>query len=117
MFRSARWPILVVCLVGGVAVGRWAGQPSAQGQLAPAAPPIPRELTSYRDVVRQVLPAVVSIESKAKPRRQEANQPRRRPRPQAPDNFPGVPEEFHRFFEDMERRQEQSPQQDLNLGF
>jgi serine protease Do len=118
MIRSARWPLLVVCLVGGVAVGRWAGQPAAQGQLAPVAPAIPRELTSYRDVVKQVLPAVVSIESKLKARRQpEANsQPRRRPRPQIPD-FPGLPDELRRFFEEQQDRRPDQMPQEQNLGF
>jgi serine protease Do len=31
--------------------------------------PIPRELTSYREIVKSVVPAVVSIEAKAKPKR------------------------------------------------
>ncbi len=122
MIRSSRWPLVVVALVGGIAVGRWAGPQEAQGQ-AQQAPAIPAELTSYRDVVRQVLPAVVSIESKLKPqaRRQETanNTPRRRPRAQAPD-FPGLPEDFRRFFEEMERQQEeQGPQgpSERNLGF
>src|SRR5438094_5191736 len=102
MTRSFRWPLAVACLIGGVAVGRYVGQPEAQGQLTPTAPAIPRELTSYRDVVKQVLPAVVSIESKVKPKKGEANV--RRPRPRA--DLQEVPEEFRRFFEQFERQQQ-----------
>src|SRR5438105_2753080 len=91
MIRSARWPLLVVCLAGGVAVGRWAGQTEVQGQLAPAVAAIPRELTSYRDVVKRVLPAVVSIEAKAKPRPQISNTQRRGQRP-GPQGNPGLPD-------------------------
>jgi serine protease Do len=45
--------------VGTLLVGSW-----SQGQPQPA-PVLPRELTSYRDVVKRVLPAVVSIETRA----------------------------------------------------
>ncbi len=45
---------------GSVFVNSWShGQPQPQ-------PVLPRELTSYRDVVKRVLPAVVSIETHAK---------------------------------------------------
>src|SRR2546425_1200962 len=113
MIRSARWPLLVVCLFGGVAVGRWAGQPVAQGQFATAVPAIPRELTSYRDVVKQVLPAVVSIEAKVEPRKPEPNAQRRGQRPggQFP---PGVPDDLRRFLE--ERGQELPPDGNIGLG-
>jgi serine protease Do len=115
MLRSARWPLLVVCLVGGVVAGRWSSQPEVQGQLAPAAV-LPREFTSYRDVVKQVLPAVVSIESKAKPRRPDVAAPRR-PRPRL-DNQ-DIPEEFRRFFEQFEQfdRGQDALPPELNLGF
>src|SRR5262249_46491552 len=57
-----------------------------------------RELPSYRDVVKKVLPAVVSIkaESRVKARRPTANNRRRNP---ADD--PRIPDEFRRFFEEM----------------
>jgi serine protease Do len=60
---------------------------------APVAPAIPKELTSYHDVVKKVLPAVVSIESslaKAAPQG-----PRRAPAPFNDD----IPEELRRFYE------------------
>src|SRR4029079_1070228 len=40
-----------------------------QAEPRPAAPLIPPELTSYRNIVKDVVPAVVSIESRAKARR------------------------------------------------
>jgi serine protease Do len=58
---------MLACLVVGGGVGTFAGRQVSQGQPAVApAPVIPKELTSYRDVVKKVLPAVVSIESRAK---------------------------------------------------
>jgi serine protease Do len=56
--------LVVSCvLLGGL--GAWLGQSLLQGQAnVPAA--IPKELASYRDVVKKVLPAVVSIEAQAK---------------------------------------------------
>jgi serine protease Do len=58
-----RWTYAIAFLLVGfsVFVGSWLhGQPNPQ-------PAVPRELTSYRDVVKRVLPAVVSIETRAKP--------------------------------------------------
>jgi serine protease Do len=75
---------------------------------------IPKELTSYRDVVKKVLPAVVSIEGRVKAK-VTANQPRQRQRMPADGQ---VPEEFRRFFEEFQGRQFQAPQQQTpHLGF
>jgi serine protease Do len=115
MIRSLRWPVLAATLVGGVAIGRWIDVAPLQGQqVVPAV--IPSEITSYRDVVRRVLPAVVSVEAKAKPRRVE---PQARPQPRRPlrDVPPGVPEEFRRFFESLPDRDEFQMPPDGNLGF
>src|SRR5436309_2777948 len=106
MVRSFRWPLLVACLAGGVTAGRYVGQPAAHGELSPAGKAIPTELTSYRDVVKQVLPAVVSIEAKVKPKKADGPVTRRA-RPQT-DN-PQVPEEFRRFFDEFQRRQDEAP--------
>src|SRR5262249_22016359 len=83
---------LIVCslVLGGLA-GAFLAGPLLKGQ-APTVPAIPKELTSYRDVVKKVLPAVVSIESKAKA--VPARPGRRRPPMQEE-----VPEEFRRFFD------------------
>ena len=39
MTHSFRWPLLAVVLVGGLAVGRYVGLPTVQGQAAAADPP------------------------------------------------------------------------------
>jgi serine protease Do len=62
---------------------------------APVVVPIPKELSSYREIVKNVLPAVVSIESRAKPKVKPMNQPGKA-RPDLDD--PRIPEEFRRFF-------------------
>src|SRR5262249_16349840 len=83
----------VVCLILGGLGGAFVAEPILRGQAnAPVTTGIPKELTSYRDVVKKVLPAVVSIEWSGKPKtaKQQPNQPRRRP--QFDDE--GVPEEF-----------------------
>jgi serine protease Do len=60
---TALFALLIGLLLGGLLTGRF-----LQGQDAkPVA--IPKELTSYRDVVKKVLPAVVSIESRVKARK------------------------------------------------
>jgi serine protease Do len=64
MAFTARWPVAVGSLSAGffvalVAMPRLVGQPVVP-------PPLPRELTSYSSVVKRILPAVVSIEGRAK---------------------------------------------------
>src|SRR5262249_57492855 len=76
------------------------GARRAQRPLRP--PAVPKEMTSYRDIVKGVLPAVVSIESKVRPPARD----RRRGRAEID---PRSPEEFRRFFEDV-------PQQDFGDG-
>ncbi len=61
-----RFVLVVSCLLLGGAVGLMAGRSGLQGQPGPvpaAVPPVPKELTSYRHIVKRVLPAVVSIEA------------------------------------------------------
>jgi serine protease Do len=61
------------CLLLGGAAGIYVAVPVIEGRAAPKTEvkiEAPRELTSFRDVVKKVLPAVVSIEVKAKPRKQ-----------------------------------------------
>ena len=65
-----RYFLIAVCLALG-GLGTYVGQTVLQGQPAapasrPAATGLPAELVSYRDIVKKVLPAVVSIESQAK---------------------------------------------------
>jgi serine protease Do len=84
-----RCSLIVCCLMIGGLAGTFLAGPLLIGQ-APVAPAIPRELTSYRDLVKRALPAVVSIESRA------AAMPGKQPRRAVPDD---VPEEFRRFFD------------------
>src|SRR5262245_55903780 len=70
MFRSHRWPLANTFLAAGVCVGLLASQ-KLVGQPAPAPPeaqPLPRDWNSYAQVVKRMLPAVVSIEGQGKPR-------------------------------------------------
>ncbi len=57
-YFSAILFLIIGIAVGTLLVGSW-----SHGQPQPA-PVLPRELTSYRDVVKRVLPAVVSIETR-----------------------------------------------------
>jgi len=66
MSLSRRWPLAVTCLGLGLAGGIVADQ-RLTGQPPPAAPPAPRELTTFSPIVKRVLPAVVSIEGTARP--------------------------------------------------
>jgi serine protease Do len=93
----------ITCLILGGLAGAFVAEPILHGQNgqsnAPAATGVPKEMTSYRDVVKRVLPAVVAIDSTSKPKpAQRPNQPRRRP--QLDDQ--GIPEEFRRFFEEFQ---------------
>jgi serine protease Do len=101
-----RVSLLVGCLVLGAVIGTFVTGPLLKGE-GPAggavAVAIPKELSSYRDVVKQVLPAVVSIEARAKVLK--AKGPRRR----APLDDQQVPEEFRRFFEMVPFDGDESP--------
>jgi serine protease Do len=108
MKRMLQWPVMAVLLVGGIAAGRWISPVDAQ---TPTTTTIPKELTSYRDIVKQVLPAVVSIEAKVTVKRTESG---RRAIPEIPD---GVPEEFRRFFEQGQRRIPINPRSNTGSGF
>jgi serine protease Do len=112
----------MVCgLVGGfVAEKALHGQRSeAAPANARAIPAIPQELTSYRDIVKNALPAVVSIEGKAKPKVKNMKQPADRPRP---DREPRTPEEFRKFMEEFGQGQmpfhdDEIPSQGFGSGF
>ena len=112
----ARWSFALVCLMlGGLAGGFIAG-PVLHGQNDQVAT-APQELTSYRNIVKQVLPAVVSIESRVKPKAKptaEKGQDRRR----SPFNEQ-VPEEFRRFFEEQQpfEMPEEAPVGGFGSGF
>jgi serine protease Do len=62
------WSLVAAGLLAGAVLGSFSTSALLQGRADPA-PAVPKELTSYRDVVKKVLPAVVSIEAKGKPRK------------------------------------------------
>ncbi len=100
-----RWSLAIACLVVGVLAGSFLIRPLLFGQPADAAKApltVPKELTSYRDIVKRVLPAVVSIESTSRPRAKARvkNPQRRVPGPALDD--PRIPEEFRKFFKDFD---------------
>ena len=61
---TALFGLVLGILLGGLLAGHF-----LQGQDSRPALAVPKELTSYRDVVKKVLPAVVSIESRVKARK------------------------------------------------
>jgi serine protease Do len=107
--------VALVCLVLGALAGSYLVSPYLFGQ--PAAPPAtPKELTSYRDVVKKVLPAVVSLEAKVKPKARVKQQPQLGQRRRLPDNMQ-IPEEFRRFFEELDQRRFEMPEETPHGGF
>jgi serine protease Do len=88
-----RWSFALTFLALGAVGGTFVANAYLHGQAAPASTPaVPHELTSYRDVVKKVLPAVVSIEARAKAKARRAGR-------RAPAEEGQVPEEFRRFFD------------------
>jgi serine protease Do len=113
-----RWSLPVATLMLGLVLGTYSVATHLHGQsppppLPPPVPPppvqvekntIPREAKSYRDIVKRLLPAVVSIDTKGKA---VANQFK----PQLPE---GVPPEFRKYFEELQKQQESLEQR---VGF
>ncbi len=89
------------------------GSPCLQGQ-AQSKMPLPPEPLSFRDVVKRVLPAVVSIDSK--PKGAKAQPPLPKQNPNDPNQ---VPEEFRRFFDEFGRMPEgnEAPRLGFGSGF
>jgi serine protease Do len=79
----------------------------------------PKEPTSYRDVVKRVLPAVVSIEAKAKPKPAALKLPSGSPPPSA--RMPGLPEELRkgleRYYRDLPPEEDRTPSRAFGSGF
>jgi serine protease Do len=107
-----RWLTAFVLLLAGLVAGGMAGRSLLGGQPA-AATPIPKELTSYRDVVKKVLPAVVSIEGKTAATPVKAKESAKR---SLPDNQQ-IPEEFRHFFGDLGPEVEPTPHLGFGSGF
>ena len=113
---SKRWSAALVCLFAGATAGGYLLSPALNGQNA-AVPAIPKELTSYRNIVKKVLPAVVSIEMRGPVR------PAMRPRG-FPGGFnnPNAPEDVRRFFQEFGQMPfgagpNQMPQRGFGSGF
>src|SRR5579859_6555598 len=106
MFRRFRWTIAAAFLGLGLAIGTFLTSSRSVGENVP---PQPRELTSYRDVVKRVLPSVVSMDAKAAKTKRSA--PRKKP-----DNFDRLPPEFQRQWEEQERRAEKDDDDELGFG-
>jgi S1-C subfamily serine protease len=103
-----RWSVFVACLILGGLLGSAATTSLLKGQgQTPAV--YPKELTSYRDVVKKVLPAVVSIEAR------QVSKPKQT-RQRLPLDDQQVPEEFRRFFEQFQQMP-QTPEGPTPLGF
>jgi serine protease Do len=98
---------MIACLALGGAATAYVAAAALQGQGThqEATPAAPKELYSYRDLVKKVLPAVVSIEARTTPVNRRPAAKGRSPRSdkrRLPDDFRGqIPEEFRRFFDEM----------------
>ncbi len=107
----SRWTFVTAGLMVAGGVGTYFGTAALQGQ-TPSAPVFPKEMSSYREVVKRALPAVVSLETRSTPVARsvpKADNPQRRPRIEA---VPGMPEElFKRFMEGMDEGDMQMPPQ------
>jgi serine protease Do len=101
--------LVLVAAVGSYVAGPLLlGQTPSSGVRATVLEPV-----SFREVAKKVLPAVVSIETRTKaPRAKPQVAPRRKPA--LPDN---VPEEFRRFFEELEPFQFEMPDRMPHQGF
>ena len=101
-----RWNVSIFTLLLGLVLGTYFITAHSQGQPPQPnpVPAIPRELTSYRDIVKRVLPAVVSIDAKSKAVVNQLKVP-------IPEN---APPEYRRFLEEFQRQQENA---DTRSGF
>ncbi|MEI7684614.1 MAG: trypsin-like peptidase domain-containing protein [Planctomycetota bacterium] len=96
-----RWLYVCLALLLGFGLGFHSMGALSHGQgVAPVA--LPRELTSFRDIVKQVQPAVVSIESKGKVTKIKTT--------------PRVPDDLKRFFDDNNPG-DSAPQHGFGSGF
>jgi serine protease Do len=118
----ARWPIALAFLIIGGLAGALVTTTGLRGQV-PAPPPVfPKELTSYRDVVKRVLPAVVSIESKPVARKVSDKKKQDQPRRRMLFDFPGLPDEMRKQLEEQFQSDDgdmepQFPQHSFGSGF
>jgi serine protease Do len=118
-----RKSIVCACLSAGVLAGTILGGSLLKGQVKePTA--LPAEMTSYRDVVKKVLPAVVSIERRFKPAvRTKSSGPAQRPEEMRKFSkefsFPNgqMPEQLRKFLEEFQNQPFQTPEAPRQHGF
>jgi hypothetical protein len=53
MKRSFTAPLMLAAFLAGAVPAYWIGTPHAQGQFVPPVASIPKDLSSYRDVVKR----------------------------------------------------------------
>jgi serine protease Do len=121
-----RKSIASICLAAGILSGTILGGSLLKGQVK-TPPAVPQEMTSYRDVVKKVLPAVVSIERRFKPVAQsKTSSPRKQPQEMhkffKEFSFPGspngqFPEELRKFFDNVPNRPDHTPEAPRQHGF
>jgi serine protease Do len=118
--------IVGVCLAAGVLAGSVLGGSLLKGQVQ-TSPAAPQEMASYRDVVKKVLPAVVSIERRFKPvARTKASATPHRPEemqkffkefsvPNSADKQ--LPDELRKFFDELKHQPFPAPESPRQHGF
>jgi serine protease Do len=94
-----RWLVLGLCLAVGTA-GVFT-QSNAQPPREQPAPVTKQSSQEFRKVVKQTLPAVVSIRTDTKPKAGDAEKKRRGPRSSRPRGGGDLPEEFRKQLEEM----------------
>jgi serine protease Do len=98
-----RVAIPMILVLGGLVAGTQLSS-RLTGQQPQRVPEVAQEQASYRDVVKRVLPAVVSLESRPKQVavKGKAKEGRKAPSdPKALPDDPRIPEDFRRFFEEF----------------
>ena len=118
--------LLAVCLGAAVVAGSIFGGSYLTGQVK-SPPAIPAEMTTYRGVVQNVLPAVVSIERRFKPvvrskSSKSTQQPEEMQKFFKGFSAPGfsdkqLPEELRKFFENMPNQPFHTPEAPRQHGF
>lgn len=104
-----RWMLAMSCLaLGGLAATSF-NTSWLMGQAQNTAVVMPRELTSYRDVVKKVMPGVVSIETKMTAKKRLIGE-------RMPFDGKQLPPEFRRFFEGMQAIPDAEEPQSMGFG-
>jgi serine protease Do len=121
-----RKSLVSLCLAVGVVAGTICGGAFLKGDVK-TPPALTNEMTSYRDVVKKVLPAVVSIERRIKPvvrhkTSDSGKQPEQMQKFFKEFSFPGspngqIPEELRKFYDDFRNMPHQAPESPRQHGF